>query len=551
MIEWQRRIVLSLSAVALLVFVYTLFYQWAMLTFEGVEIAFFDSLQVVIETLTTAGFGGDTEDWNTAIMNLIVVWMNLSGVLLVFLALPLFVVPLFQQALEDNPQESTELTDHVIIYSYNPREDVLRSKLEAADVPYVIIDDDPETVLDLNTRGIEAICGDPGYEQTFRAANINEAQALVADVSDEENISVILTARELREDLMVVSVAENKQDAEYHRYAGADQVIRPRQALGRALGNKATLSVTKKLQETIEIGDDFELAEILVEKNSDLAGQTLAELKLPRELGITVNGIWSNGEFSPAPEPNTRIKADTILLVAGSHEALQEVKNRAISPMTPGGEQVIVAGYGVVGQAVIDVLETNDVSPTVVDITEDDRVDITGDINQQETLSESGVENASVVVLALDADTTTMYATVAIEELAPDVEVITRVNDVENTAKLYRAGAEYVLALSTVTGRMVSSVLLEDEEVLTPETQLEVLTPETQFEIIRTTAPELVGRTLNESAVRNRTGATVVAIERNGELLTNPGAGSVIKENDRLIVTGSDDAVNAFITTFR
>ncbi|MWV38925.1 NAD-binding protein [Natrialba sp. INN-245] len=194
MIEWQRRIVMLLSAVALLVFVYTLLYQWAMLTFEGVEIAFFDSLQVVIEALTTAGFGGDTGYWNTAIMNLIVVWMNLSGVLLVFLALPLFVVPLFQQALKDNPQESTELTDHVIICSYNPREDVLRSKLEAADVPYVIIDDDPKTVLDLNTRGIEAICGDPEYEQTFRAANINEAQALVADVSDEENISVILTA---------------------------------------------------------------------------------------------------------------------------------------------------------------------------------------------------------------------------------------------------------------------------------------------------------------------------------------------------------------------
>lgn len=542
MTEWQRRVALSLSAVALLVFVYTLFYQWAMLTFEGVAVTFFDSLQVVIEAFTTAGFGGDTEHWNTAIMNLTVVAMNVTGVLLVFLALPLFVVPLFQQALEDSPQKSTELTDHVIICSYNSRGHVLRSELEAADVPYVIIDDDPETVLDLNNRGIEAICGDPEQKQTFRAANITEAQALVTDVSDEENVSVILTVRGVREDLTVVSVAESDMDAEYHRYVGADRVIRPRQVIGHALANKATLSVTRQLRETVEIGDDFEISELLVMEDSELAGQTLAELELPEQMAVTVIGVWSNGEFVSVPEPDMRITENTILLVAGSHQALEQVNSRTISPDSFGDDRVVVAGYGVVGRTIVDALEANDVSPTVVDTNDYDRVDIVGDINDQETLSEAGVEDARIVLLALDSDTTTMYTTVAIEEFAPDVEVITRVNDVENTTKLYRAGSEYVLALSTVTGRMLSSVLLEEEEVLTPETQ---------FEIIRTTASELVGKTLEEAAVRDRTGATVVAIERNGELLINPGASSRIKKDDRLIVTGSDDTVNTFIETFR
>ncbi|GAB3666263.1 hypothetical protein GCM10028856_07890 [Halopiger thermotolerans] len=96
-----------------------------------------------------------------------------------------------------------------------------------------------------------------------------------------------------------------------------------------------------------------------------------------------------------------------------------------------------------------------------------------------------------------------------------------------------------VLALSTVTGRMLSSLLLEDEEVLTPETQ---------FEIIRTTAPALVGRSLGEVDVRARLGCTVVAAERDGKLLTNLGAEFTIRAGDTLIVAGSDETVNRFIS---
>jgi Trk K+ transport system NAD-binding subunit len=539
---WRRRIFASVLTLVALVLVYSFIYKWAMLRFEGVEIGIFDSLQVVVESFTTAGFGGDTEHWNTAVMNLVVVGMNITGVVLVFLALPLFVVPLFQQALEEQPQETTDLTDHVIICSYNSREDVLRSELEAAGVPYVIIEDERETVLELNDDEIEAIWGDPEEEVTFQSANIQEARALVTDVSDEENVPVILTARELNEDLLVVSVAESEQDAIYHRYAGANNVVRPREALGHSLASKATLSITRELHETLELGGEFELSELLVKRGSELAGQTVAESGLRDQIGATVIGMWSNGEFVPIPDPDRRIDENSILLVAGSHRQLEQVNTRTISPKATGDDRVVVAGYGVVGQNVAAALDEDGISHTVVDTTDDEAVDVVGDVNEPETLLEAGVEDARFTMLALDDDTTTMYTTVALERLAPDTEVIARANDVENTTKLYRAGAEYVLALSTVTGRMLSSVLLEDEEVLSPDMQ---------FEIVRTSAPDLVGRSLSESNIRDRTGATVVAVESGDELLTNLGPEYTVAEDDTLIVAGSDNAVNEFIKATR
>jgi Trk K+ transport system NAD-binding subunit len=539
---WQRRIVRAVSVVVAVVVAYTLLYRWAMFNFEGVERSVFESLQVVIESFTTAGFGGDADKWQTAPMNVLVVVMNLTGVLLVFLALPLFVVPLFQQALEDSPQRSTDLVDHVVICSYNSREDVLRSELDAAGVPYVIIEEDPDTVLELNQDDLEAIYGDPEQEETFENANIREARALVADVSDERNVSVILTAKGINGELTVVSVAEDSRDAEYHRYAGADRVIRPRQVLGKALANKATLSLSRGFRESIELSENFELSELLVKKDSELAGKTIGELQLREQIGATVIGMWANGEFVPVPEADMRIDENTILLVAGSHRALEQVNSRSISPRASREDRIVVAGYGVVGRSAVEALDEKGISRTVVDIEDHDGVDIVGDISDPETLSRCRIEDARFILLALSDDTTSMYMTVALEELAPDTEVIARANDVENTAKLYRGGGEYVLALSTVTGRMLSSALLDTEDVLSPDTQ---------FSIVRTTASELVGTTLADADVRTRTGATVVAIERDGTLITDPGPDATVREEDTLIIAGSDECVNDFIEQFR
>ncbi|WP_336363187.1 cation:proton antiporter regulatory subunit [Halalkalicoccus salilacus] len=81
---------------------------------------------------------------------------------------------------------------------------------------------------------------------------------------------------------------------------------------------------------------------------------------------------------------------------------------------------------------------------------------------------------------------------------------------------------------------MVSSLLLENEGVLTLETQ---------FELIRTTAPEMVGRSLGEVDVRARTGCTVVAAERGDQLLTDLGPEFTSREGDTLLVAGSDETI--------
>ncbi|MDS0474471.1 NAD-binding protein [Natrinema sp. 1APR25-10V2] len=534
---WWRRIALSLAAVLALVLVYAGVYQVGMAAFEGETMSYVHAVQIVVETLTTAGFGGDAP-WESTAMNLFVIAMNLTGVLLVFLALPLIVVPLFQQALEDRPPEETDLTDHVVICSHTPRSDVLAEELEAANVPYVFIDGDPELVVELVNDGIEAIYGELDQEETLRAANTTEAHALVTDIDDETNAMVILTARELSSDLQIVTVVEDDDVASYHRYAGADDVVRPRRVLGGSLATKATTTVSADLRDTIAFSDDLAVTELLVQDHSDLVGQTIPESGIRDRMGITVIGAWFNGEFVPVPGPEHRIDGNTILLVAGQRDDLTELKARTVSALEHRQNRVLVGGYGVVGHTAAETLAADGASTCVVDLVGQEGVDVVGDITDEDVLEAAGIDDSRSIILTLDDDATTIYATLVIKQVAPEVEIIARANETENIPKLYRAGAEYVLSLSTVTGRMLASVLIEDEEILTPETQ---------FELVRTTAPRIAGRSLGDVDLRARTGCTVVAAERGDELLTDLGPEFVVRDDDALIVAGSDEAINEFV----
>jgi len=156
-------------------------------------------------------------------------------------------------------------------------------------------------------------------------------------------------------------------------------------------------------------------------------------------------------------------------------------------------------------------------------------------------LRAAGIEDARSVVLALPDDTATEFATLVIRDLNPDAEIVARAETAGAIQKTYRAGAEYVLSLATVSGRAIASEVLETEKILSVETQIEC---------VRTTAAGLIGETLAGGRVRERTRSTVVAVERNGDLLTDLGPDFRFQRGDELVVVGTDADTNRFVELF-
>lgn len=62
---------------------------------------------------------------------------------------------------------------------------------------------------------------------------------------------------------------------------------------------------------------------------------------------------------------------------------------------------------------------------------------------------------------------------------------------------------------------------------------------------------ELAGRTLQESAIRQQTGASVIAILRDGKAYPNPQPDEVIQAGDTLMVIGDREQVSRFAAVCR
>ncbi|MFB6361817.1 MAG: TrkA family potassium uptake protein [Halobacteriales archaeon] len=542
--NWKRRGIGYFVFIGLALFVTAIGYQWGMRVFEGRPRTFLESLQFAAEMFTTTGFGGDAP-WQSPEMNLFITVTDLLGMAILVGALPVLVGPLLENALSSSaPQRlDSELADHVIITSYTPRAEELIQELDSHDVPYLIVERDRESADELYEAGHRVIRADPESTDGLEAAQLASARALYVDAADEIDASIVLAAKELTTEVPVISVVEEPGRERYHELAGADHVLSPRALLGESLARKVTTATRAEIDEAVAIDGELRLAEVAIRHGNPLAGATLADSGIRETTGVNVIGAWIRGEFRPAPRPDMELRGGSVLLVSGQADQLDQLVEMTQSPVRKfqAGETVIV-GYGQVGQAVAGELEAAGIPFTVLDKADFPDVDVVGDGTEREPLIEAGVETAETVVLALPDDTLTEFATLVIRDLAPETEILGRVEEKSNVSKTYRAGADYVLSLATVTGRLTASHLLEERDVLSVVQQVE---------IVREAVPNLVGRTLAEADIRDQTGCTVLAIERGDGVVTNVGPETRIEAGDDLVLVGTDQGIRDFEQTFR
>ena len=540
---WKRRAIGYLGFVATALVATALGYQWGRGVYEGRPQTFLNSLQFAVEMFTTTGFGGDAP-WESPQMHAFITVADLLGMAILVGALPVFVGPLVENTLSPSAPGELErsLDDHVVICSDTTRAEELIKELDANAVPYVIVEHDDERADELYDDGHRVINADPESTAGLEAAGLPSARALFADVSDQVDASIVLAAKEIAESVPVVSVIEDPDAEAYHRLAGADHVLSPRALLGESLAAKVTTATRANIDEAVSIGDQLQLAEISIRHGSDLAGLTLADSHIRERSGVSVVGAWVHGEFYPAPSPDMELTEGSVLLVSGHEEQLERLVEMTQSPIREfRAGKTIVVGYGQVGQAVAAALDSADVPYTVVDQADLEDTDVVGDATDPETLEAAGIRAAETVILALPDDTTTEFATLVVRDLAPDTQILARVEQKTNIKKTYRAGGDYVLSLAMVTGRMSGSRLLEGRDVMSLNQQVEV---------VRQRVPALAGETIGEADIRSKTGCTVVTIERDGEAITDIGPETTIESGDDLVIVGTDEGIRSLEEVF-
>ncbi|WP_251329486.1 potassium channel family protein [Haloplanus pelagicus] len=539
----SRRTVYYLGLVVATTVLFTGAYNVGMAVWEGRPQPLYRSLEVVVQSFTTTGYGEDA-GWQSPQMNFLVIAMQLAGIGLILTAVDVFAVPWLRGALAPTAPETVNgVSDHVIICEHTSRTEAFITELDARDREYVLVEPDETRAGDLHEAGYRVIRGDPETTETLERARLDSARALVADAADDTNASIALSARDTAPDVRVITLVDDASLARYHRAAGADDVLSPRQLLGASLAEQVPTAVTTDVDDGIPIGDDFELVELTVARESDICGRTFGEARIRERFGVNVIGAWTGGDFETPVSPLESLTPSMRLLVAGEPERVARLEEATAATVRAFGPQrIVLAGYGDSGRAAAEALSDTGSNLTVLDSEAGPAVDVVGDARDPDVLTEARIEEAAALIVTVGDDTTAIFVTLIAREMASDLHVVVRANEEADVQKLYRAGGDYVQSLATVSGRMLASTVFEDEEVLAYDKQVSV---------VRLPAGDLVGTTIAAANVRSLTGCTVVAVVRDGETITEfDPAALTFRPDDEVIVAGTDEATTRFEREF-
>jgi Trk K+ transport system NAD-binding subunit len=537
--SYNRFAVLAGALIAVLL-VLSLLYMLGMYYLEDKPRSFMEALQWAAGTASTTGYGGDTS-WQHPVMVVYVVFAQFIGVILLFLVFPIYLIPFLEERFETKlPKESASAKNHVVIFDYGPAVATLITELEQANIPIVVVDEDESDARRLLEQGHQVIYGNLD-EGVLEKSNLRAARALIVNSSDDRNAATILAARQLGFTGEILALVEDP----YHRQpiilAGASGAYTPRHVLGAALAARASQKVSPTVAGIQHLGHKLQVAEVRITRDSPLAGKTLAEAELGQHAGVTVIGQWVGGKLIAPPMPSMRLESGGILILVGNDNSIRNFMN-----LCAGARRLrrdgpfLIAGGGEVGRKVAELLTDCGEETFMIDTRPGPGVNLVGNVLDTQILKQAGIESVQAVILALSADAPTLFSTVIIKDLAPDVPVIARVNRAENVERIYAAGADFALSISHVSGQLLAWRLLGKESV--------AVDPE--LRVIKVSSRGLEQRHPKQNDVSDKTGCTSVAVERGDELMVEFGAEFKFQARDAVYVCGSVEATQKFYQQF-
>jgi len=252
-----------------------------------------------------------------------------------------------------DPPAAAVLAEHLIILGFGSGGRQLARAAKAADIPYVVLEMNPDTVRHEVPKGEPIVFGDASKPGVLEHMGIREAKAMAVVISDAaasrraveiaraENPAIYIVARTRFNteigallDLGANDVIAEEFEASLVVFARVlakfmvprDDIEQMAQDIRRE-GYKAMLP--DSLAEMSHFTPDKSLAGLhvavfRVHTTSPLAGRTLLEAELRRAHDLTVAAVRREGDFVPNPDGQFTLQPEDRLYVLGTAEALNK-----------------------------------------------------------------------------------------------------------------------------------------------------------------------------------------------------------------------------------
>jgi Trk K+ transport system NAD-binding subunit len=542
--EGSKRQLGQLVRFVLLVTVLVLAFSFAfhfLMAYEGKDHSWLTGLYWTLTVMTTLGFGDIT--FQSDLGRVFSILVLLSGVILLLTLLPFTFIKFFYapwmeaESRKRAPRELPPGTQgHVILTSHNPVTVALIEMLVDRRHEYVLIVEDIRQALELHDAGVRVAIGNIDDPETYRKLRVDRAAMVIASNRDEVNTNIAFTVRELSERVPILTTADSVHSEDILQMAGSTRVLNLYEILGRSL---ATWTVGGDGRSNIiSEFDGLVLAEFPA-LETPLVGGTLSGSQIRENFGLTVVGLWERGLFS-IPDAGRRIDQNSVLVLAGSKESLEAFNDvysfYHVCRLTDN--PVLIVGGGRVGRSVAARFRERGMPYLIIEKNprrvgqEDEPHLVVGDAADLRTLQKAWIQEAHAGVLTTHDDATNIYLTKYLRSLRPQMQILSRATQERNVSTLHRAGADFVMSYASLGANAMFNFLKNEGTLMLAE----------GLDVFRLTAPKsLVGKTLAQSGIRERTSCSVVALKIGGELRPNPDPHVPIPANAELVLIGNDE----------
>ena len=243
------------------------------------------------------------------------------------------------------------MSDHYIICGYGRVGRQVAGEFRDANVPFVVLDFNPEVVEIARDEGVPYIDGSGTKDEDLAEAGLGRAQGLVAcSDSDVDNLYITVSARAERPDITIVARASTEDAATKMRRAGADRVVQPYASAGQEI---AKLMLKPQVSAFLDIvsrhgGPDLRFEEIEITNDCRQAGRTIRESRVRHETGALIVALRkADGSFDTTPNPDARLNVGDVLIAVGTEDELKALEELfAPSAGSDGGRAAVARRDG-------------------------------------------------------------------------------------------------------------------------------------------------------------------------------------------------------------
>jgi CPA2 family monovalent cation:H+ antiporter-2 len=260
----------------------------------------------------------------------------------------------FVRTAERQPHPKSR-SGHVVIVGFGLNGRNLARVLRQADIPYVVLEMNNDTVREMKKKGEPIYYGDGTSIEILHKIGIKDARILVVAISDAASTrNIVQAARRENPDLHIIVRTRYVAEVDDLKKLGANEVIPeefetsieifsrvldyfslPRNVINDYIdavrsdnyGVLRRMDLPRKhLAERLDVMEGIDTESYLIKEGSEITGQTIKDTRLRAETGVTVVAVQRDGKIHQNPSPDFTLKTGDILVLIGKRDQINRAR---------------------------------------------------------------------------------------------------------------------------------------------------------------------------------------------------------------------------------